>query len=973
MKPYFRHLEKSFKQLRLLDDSFFEKTQNLYVQIKTNKKQQRLAMTYDVLWKKLDAHNSDVEAINQELLGFNYSDILSNPIIHPPTEFNKYNSVLKKIREYVVINQRYIEFTNQVKSLQKDYGVIIEQYLINREIETVFSQNHDLFLDGRKVSGLRKELKTISERLDKYETKYYDFQQLYNLDNYVKDYNEKYIIDRLDDPIFTLKDNKTYDINQRKAILSDDVSTLVIAGAGCGKTFTILGKVRYLIERLGIKETDILLMSFSRNSADDLEEKVKEISEFIPVDTFHAVGLRILENAKHQKFMIEEQYQAIIESFFRDELVNRPRAMQRILTYYALYLSSANDKKTYEDEGELYEDLKNSDFTTLRDRLLNLSNDISSRETLKRELVKSYEEMAIANYYFINGIKYIYESPYIVEFTTAHNRQYMPDFYLPDANIYHEHYGINADGKATQFTKEENAKYVEGVAWKRDVHRQNRTVCIETYSYEFSRGFVFDELEKRLTAHGVKFNPISSDGIKDTLKGIYDGQDFKSLINLISTFLCLYKSKYRDSASFETLKNNAFPSEYEKRRAGLFLDICKEVYEFYISAVKGNDKIDFDDMILDSVEHLDKINDFKYKYIIVDEFQDISFSRLRFLQKLISHGQSKLFAVGDDWQSIYRFAGCDVDIILKFSNHFEFSGIHYVTTTYRNSQELQNIAEPFITANPKQLQKHILSSKALDKPIKIMFFNEDKPTAFCQILKQIYAIDERAEILVLGRNNHDVNTILSADVWLTKDKIIKSREFPLFRMEYKTVHGSKGLQSQFVIIINADDSRYGFPNKLEDDCLLSLVLSDRDSFIFSEERRLFYVAITRTKSYVFILVSQNRPSSFVKEIEKECSIMNLQRTFVNNAPVYCPRCKSGQMILRDGPNKRRFFGCSNYPYCTYTINDLQAVRENRRCPLCGGFMVYRKGRYGSFYGCSNYNTASKQGCTYTIEYGRLKQ
>ena len=142
------------------------------------------------------------------------------------------------------------------------------------------------------------------------------------------------------------------------------------------------------------------------------------------------------------------------------------------------------------------------------------------------------------------------------------------------------------------------------------------------------------------------------------------GQEFNSLFNLIMTFLSLYKAQYPDKKGFEELRMYDFKFEYERKRTHEFLNICECVYDYYINEIRKQDKIDFDDMILQSINALNNTNDFKYKYIIVDEFQDISQSRKKFLQKLISHGNSKLFAVGDDWQAIYRFAGCDVNIFL---------------------------------------------------------------------------------------------------------------------------------------------------------------------------------------------------------------------------------------------------------------------------------------------------------------------
>ena len=181
---------------------------------------------------------------------------------------------------------------------------------------------------------------------------------------------------------------------------------------------------------------------------------------------------------------------------------------------------------------------------------------------------------------------------------------------------------------------------------------------------------------------------------------------------------------------------------------------------------------------------------------------------------------------------------------------------------------------------------------------------------------------------------------------------------------YSTVHGSKGLEEDYVIIINADDSRLGFPNKVEDDELLDMVLSSKSNYEYAEERRLWYVALTRTRTYTYIITNVDNPSIFVEEIKEHCLIMNPNTIRSKQNEILCPRCKSGRLVLRNNEsNGNQFYGCSNYPYCDYTIEDFRAVKRNIRCRSCGDFMIYRTGQWGAFYGCHNYPR-----CTHTEEY-----
>jgi DNA helicase-4 len=216
------------------------------------------------------------------------------------------------------------------------------------------------------------------------------------------------------------------------------------------------------------------------------------------------------------------------------------------------------------------------------------------------------------------------------------------------------------------------------------------------------------------------------------------------------TFISLYKAQIKDDSGFDKFKEQLNDSQYSSSRTRLFLNICQNIYNYYMENLRAADKIDFDDMILQAIDLLDKTPNFKYKYIIVDEFQDISQSRTRFLQKLIEHGNAKLFAVGDDWQAIYRFAGCDINVFLEFEKIFPNAKLNYITSTHRNSSELQSIVEPFITANPNQYKKHIRSAKHQEKPVRIIYHKGNKAMALTKALADIEKLNATAEVLILG-------------------------------------------------------------------------------------------------------------------------------------------------------------------------------------------------------------------------------
>ena len=927
---------------------------------------------YRSLIAKIPEHDDKIRKVDRGMLGFSFETIIENPEAYSVASFAKYDETISIISSFRSKAEKYTKFFNEVSEIKERIDFIKEQYRLLPVYQDAMKIDGDYYLDEAIRQKLFAKIKPIQESISKAGKQYYSFEGLSNIQMLVDKHNKEYVEAHLSDPIFDNVNGRSMDREQRTSVLNDEKSALTIAGAGSGKTLTICGKVMYLIQHDHVKPEDVLLLSYSKKSADDLNDKISKIDERLTVGTFHKLGLDILKEINNQVFTVEEQYNAIIEQYFREEMRNRPHIMEKVLDYFALYLTPNRRNKKYHDEGELYEDLRKTDFRTLKTMLLELSNDYDKRETIKKELVKSFEEMAIANFYFINGIDYVYEAPYCVDTATNEKRQYTPDFFLKKYKIYHEHYGIDKDGIPHQFEGEEARRYVDSMSWKRNTHAQNNTICIETYSYEFDDGTVFSKLEKELKSRGVEFKKLTADKILEALDSIYDGQNFKSFINLIKSFLSLYKARYNDVSHFRDLRSSKFANSYEKSRANLFLDIVQDVYVYYRNYLKSEDKIDFDDMILQSVETLDKTSSFAYKYIIVDEFQDISYSRMQFLKKLISKGDSRLYAVGDDWQAIYRFSGCDLDIFLNFDNYFGHSAINYITSTHRNSQELQDIAGPFIKANPEQYNKVIKSDKHLDKPVKVAYYQNDKYSALLQIFRAIYRIKKDASILILGRNNHDIDDYLNTHFYFDKtkrDENLKKLIFDKcdsFNISYSTVHSSKGLEDEFVIILNADDSRLGFPNKVEDDEILNLVLSAKSNYEYAVERRLWYVAITRTKSYTYIIANKDNPSVFLNEIINSCDVISDEAPLEVSTSISCPHCKSGRLVMRvresDGS---KFYGCSNYPYCTYTINDFRAVDRNMRCPECGDFMVYRKGKYGAFYSCHGYPK-----CKHTEEYNK---
>ena len=339
--------------------------------------------------------------------------------------------------------------------------------------------------------------------------------------------------------------------------------------------------------------------------------------------------------------------------------------------------------------------------------------------------------------------------------------------------------------------------------------------------------FIIDEYFRSF----IKFNKNRNRIIRNLLykdcniDKVLKSYEYNRLVKTITTFIKLSKSNNYSIKDLYRIYNKTFFNERH------LLKIILEIYTLYKEELESTNQIDFDDMLILAK---DKVKDkhLKYKYIIIDEFQDTSLVRFNLILEIIKYTNAKLFCVGDDYQSIYRFSGCDLNLFINFNKYFKDAKYYYLKYTYRNSNELIKVSTSFIMKNKKQLKKSIESIKNNNKPIKIIFNKDYKHV--------IDSINEE-DILIIGRNNKDLDNI----EWNNK----------------LTIHRSKGLEANHVILVNSDS----IPTSIKNEKILRFVLNSKDYILHEEERRLFYVALTRCKDDIYILVNK-KMSPFVKEL-----------------------------------------------------------------------------------------------------------
>ena len=730
-------------------------------------------------------------------------------------------------------------------------------------------------------------------------------------------------------------------------------------GAGSGKTLTISGKVKYLIESKKAKPDEILLISFTDKTVKEMTERLQRIDIDVKAKTFHKLGLDIITNFQQNRPTIatSELLDDIISNYFKKEILNFPNQIKYILEFMTAYLYIPEDISNFNNLGDYIDNFRNIDYETIQSKYLKFTNQNFCQKVCR------LDDLIIANYLFINHIDYKYEDFYPYEAKNSFKRKVKSNFYFPAYNLYLEHFSTDEKGRSKFLTKYEEQKYLAEISLKRNLHALHGTKLIETYSYYNKDKSLLPKLEKLLLEHGVILNETNLQDIFEKIYVFQKDKQFEEFIKLVKTFLSLFKSNNMDYSDIEKLlvENQYLDNFFLKSRNELFLKIFRHFFEFYEFSLQSTGKIDFNDMINKSTEiiKLGFIPE-NYKYIIIDEYQDISVSRFKLIKALQNATNSKVICVGDDWQSIYRFSGSDIDLFSNFEKYFGPSKLLKIEKTYRNSQELIDIASNFVTQNPGQLTKDLKSDKHIIAPIKAVFYSDDISKGVENAIKDIiFEFGDNSEILLLGRTKYDVLTLKNSENFELNENTltIKYLPFPNLNLSFLTVHRSKGLESDNVILLNMQNSLLGFPNRISSDPILSLVLANKEEYLYAEERRLFYVAITRTKNRTYLIAPEIHYSQFLEELISNGFVLKNEienKIIIENQPK-CLKCSKGHLILRkNNINNQEFIGCSNYPHCDFTINDVNILQKQVICKKCGGYIVEKNSSKGSFYVCSNY-------------------
>ncbi|GIU15874.1 MULTISPECIES: UvrD-helicase domain-containing protein [unclassified Shewanella] len=788
---------------------------------------------------------------------------------------------------------------------------------------------------------------------------------------------------------------------QRQACVIDENNTLVIAGAGTGKTSTMAAKAAYLVNQGLARPEEILMLAYGKDARVELEQRLTSIAgdpseangalSKVKVSTFHALGKEIIQyylNRSTQVSVLASDDKRLTQFVDQqiDDIVADPQMADPVADYFGRYLYPQVNELDFNSQGQYRTYLKNNEI-----------------RALSGDLVKSFQELTICNYLYSHGIEFKYEPKYCIdnhEISEPGKSVYQPDFYIPLLDAYLEHFGQDKQGN-TRPDIDKDA-YQQSREWKIALHKRHNTCLLQTFSWQAEKGGLDKVLEallcERCSELGIEesqlFKPISPQEVFAQVKhlGVY-----RNVSRLMSSFLGLFKSSSYTLAGLESINmpkgTGNKTSTYNQLRWKAFLHLFRWVYNRYDNQLKSLNTLDFSDMIAEALKitrtedfHQKTAERFKYKYIMVDEFQDISAERAKLVTELRDSSPGcALFCVGDDWQAIYRFTGSDLGLTTHFSETFGATQTVMLDKTFRFNDKIEKVASQFIQANPAQLKKRLTTHSKSDNPQVCLLINS-KEAAIAQAFDSIDEVtrhiegDKRATVMLIGRFNASLKEL---GHW--------QRSYPQFAVSGFSAHASKGKQADYVIVLDVNNDKYGFPCKIDSDPILEALLPKLDAYADTEERRLFYVALSRAKQTVFVQAELGKESAFVKELRGYAGDI---RVYLNDlAPLYheqlcCPECNEGKLIPREG-RYGVFYTCSlGQEYCDTKLeacrvchsapmlrNETHHFCSSAKCghktPVCpkciSGKLVKRtNSRTGkAFLACSLHKQGVAESCQYT--------
>lgn len=699
------------------------------------------------------------------------------------------------------------------------------------------------------------------------------------------------------------------DDEQRRAVVSDADRALVIAGAGTGKTTTMVARVKYLVDKKHIDPRKILVLSFARKNVKELRDRIwTDLKIKADVSTFHSLGLKYLKKAcadrGHKCYVVDERDKyKIFEEYLREKVFTSKESIDafynsfknvtigRNKPIFRGYFSEHHDK--FSNFDEYFDGLIRDKLTAwgnVADVIKTIKENGINADTarnMKHEWFRSKGEAAISNFLLEHGIPYEYEKYY--EEIMPEDVPIKPDFTLKigGEEIIVEYFGLYEEGGDVYFKSYQKERDLKIERFKRDGKRYI------TLEYEPNYGYL-TTLENKLKEYGFKLNKLSTNEIaeiiikSDPLCDLYRAcKLFNRCIERVKASLKRNSFKQVVERELERASTAELGSNEKYMRAQFHF--IYEYFLFYQEQLKDSGSgigLDYSDMIYfakNYIKSMDK-NYFAYEYVLIDEYQDISYDRYELVLKTLEHGGAKLMAIGDDWQSIYGFTGSSIEYTYNFANYYNSKDIkvYRISHTYRFSDELAKISGNFIMKNSSQIEKTLYSNKKMPSPIRVRNFSSgtsfeerqyNELEALAKLITDIHTKRPKDKILLISRNNYAIDQLFKYEEIGFKDEVenrVSLKRIKDFMFEARTIHTAKGMTSDWTIVFGLGSF---FPREhIPDYWIIELFApkTNPEGIRFAEERRVFYVALTRTKNCVFLMKCENDKycSPFIEEILK---------------------------------------------------------------------------------------------------------
>ncbi len=713
---------------------------------------------------------------------------------------------------------------------------------------------------------------------------------------------------------------------QKASVLSDSRRVLVLAGAGSGKTKTVISKLLHLVMEKNVKPSAILAITFTKNAANEMIDRLiiasdttnkyeafiqnKKISAIdkergrrekvqsepwvsnLTIRTFHSLCYQILRNNGNPVFdnkfkLITDESPAeldltksgisagekpkdIVHKLLILACKNRSyilKLKRYILDYYVDKLAVDKAMKSYENPGQ------------------------RTYTTLKGETVKSKSERDIADWLYRHSIQYEYEKK-----TNFKDFNFKPDFFIPQADLFLEHVSDKSfpmQDKERQF-------------------REGGRNCVVTYEPMMNNTNLFNLAMERIVMGKI------TETISEEVSLSFE-EEFKSYHSKIEEFLKtvmrLRSMIKAEDIDLPSLLQKSGESEHERVR--VFYELAVPLIEQYSKYCTDKSFLDFDDLIILSIKLLKdhpevrEIYREKYKFVMVDEFQDVNGLQVKLLDLLLKP-ETQLFCVGDDWQSIYGFRGSNVEYIVNFEQHYPNSEVHKLDVNYRSNQTIVGASNEVIKRNKRQIAKDVKAHKQTPSKIEIFRAKRLDGDGVEFLVNKVQALYDKGygkdDILVLYRRSKMF------------DPYFKALKASNLFVSYKTIHASKGLEAKAVFILGLAQGSGGFPDVWLDDSIFRVVKDVKFDILLEEERRLFYVAITRAKDELFLLTELGNESTFVEEIPEHFYSVHKPKIKIEvEKEIVCPKCKA--------PIKESDNFCSG---CGASLKKANTLEERRK-------------------------------------------